>query len=70
MPEENISAIATPPGKGGVAIIRLSGGQSAFHRGKNVRPCGTVAVKDFEPYRLYPAGRRRHVYRLRPVRLF
>ena len=25
MMEENIAAIATPPGKGGVAIIRISG---------------------------------------------
>ena len=54
MPEENISAIATPPGKGGVAIIRLSGGSPLSVAEKMFVPAGTVAVKDFEPYRLYP----------------
>ena len=54
MPEENISAIATPPGKGGVAIIRLSGGSPLSIAEKMFVPAGTVAVKDFEPYRLYP----------------
>ncbi len=54
MPEENISAIATPPGKGGVAIIRLSGGSPLSVAEKMFVPAGTVAVKDFKPYRLYP----------------
>lgn len=54
MSEENISAIATPPGKGGVAIIRLSGGSPLSVAEKMFVPAGTVAVKDFEPYRLYP----------------
>lgn len=54
MPEENISAIATPPGKGGVAIIRLSGGSPLSIAEKMFVPAGTVAVKDFDPYRLYP----------------
>ena len=54
MPEENISAIATPPGKGGVAIIRLSGGSPLSVAEKMFVPAGKVAVKDFEPYRLYP----------------
>lgn len=52
--EENIAAIATPPGKGGVAIVRLSGGNPLSVAEKMFFPSGGVSVRDFEPYRLYP----------------
>ena len=52
--EENISAIATAPGKGGVAIIRISGKSPLGIAEKMFKPVGKTAVKDFEPYRMYP----------------
>lgn len=52
--EETVSAIATPPGKGGVAIIRISGKGALEVAGKMFSPSGKVAVQDFKPYRLYP----------------
>ena len=54
MPEENISAIATPAGKGGVAIIRISGKNPLELAAKMFTPTGKVQVADFEPYRMYP----------------
>ncbi|MBR2646754.1 MAG: tRNA uridine-5-carboxymethylaminomethyl(34) synthesis GTPase MnmE [Clostridia bacterium] len=54
MMEENISAIATPPGKGGVAIIRISGKNPLDIAKKMFTPVGKTAVEDFEPYRMYP----------------
>lgn len=54
MLEENISAIATPPGKGGVAIVRISGKSPLSIAEKMFSPSGKTAVPDFEPYRLYP----------------
>jgi len=54
MMEENISAIATPPGKGGVAIIRISGKNPLDIAKKMFTPGGKTAVEDFEPYRMYP----------------
>ena len=53
MPEENISAIATAPGKGGVAIIRISGKNPLDIAEKMFTPIKQVAVKDFQPYRMY-----------------
>ena len=47
--EEIISAIATPQGKGGVAIIRISGEGSLSLAQKMFRPHGKTAVQDFEP---------------------
>lgn len=54
MMEENIAAIATPAGKGGVAIIRVSGKDALALAAKMFRPVGKVQVADFEPYRMYP----------------
>lgn len=54
MLEENIAAIATPSGKGGVAIIRISGKNPLELAAKMFRPAGKIRVEDFEPYRMYP----------------
>ncbi len=54
MLEENIAAIATPTGKGGVAIIRISGRDPLALAEKMFTPSGKTAVKDFQPYRMYP----------------
>lgn len=52
--EEIISAIATPRGKGGVAIIRISGEGSLLLAQKMFRPHGKTPVAEFEPYKMYP----------------
>lgn len=52
--EKNISAIATPSGKGGVAIIRISGKNPLELAEKMFEPVGKTQVKDFQPYRMYP----------------
>ena len=52
--EEIISAIATPQGKGGVAIIRISGKDVLLLAEKMFTPVGKTKVTDFEPYRMYP----------------
>lgn len=54
MMEENIAAIATPPGKGGVAIIRVSGRDPLALAAKMFTPTGKTKVADFKPYRMYP----------------
>ncbi len=54
MMEENVSAIATAPGKGGVAIIRISGKSPLRIAEKMFTPVGKVAVGEFQPYRMYP----------------
>lgn len=54
MAEDTIGAIATPPGKGGVAIVRISGKEALSIAEKMFVPAGGVAVRDFSPYRLYP----------------
>ena len=54
MMEENIAAIATPPGKGGVAIIRISGKNPLEIAEKMFTPVGKTKVQDFQPYRMYP----------------
>ncbi len=51
--QENISAIATPQGKGGVAIIRISGKSSLFLAAKMFRPNSKTPVEKFIPYRMY-----------------
>ena len=53
MAEENISAIATASGKGGVAIIRISGKNPLAIAEKMFTPLSKTAVKDFQPYRMY-----------------
>ena len=54
MMEENIAAIATAPGKGGVAIIRISGKSPLAIAEKMFKPVGKKLVSEFEPYRMYP----------------
>ena len=52
--EETIAAIATPAGKGGVAIIRLSGKDPLEIAKRMFTPTGSTRVGDFLPYRMYP----------------
>lgn len=54
MLENNIAAIATPAGKGGVAIIRISGKSPLEIAEKMFKPVGKTPVSAFEPYRMYP----------------
>ena len=54
MMEENVAAIATPAGKGGVAIIRISGKSPLSIAEKMFIPTGKTQVQEFEPYRMYP----------------
>ncbi|MGN1062203.1 MAG: tRNA uridine-5-carboxymethylaminomethyl(34) synthesis GTPase MnmE [Candidatus Scatosoma sp.] len=54
MLSDNVSAIATPHGKGGIAIIRISGKAPLDIAEKMFRPRGKTAVKEFQPYRMYP----------------
>ena len=54
MMEENISAIATAPGKGGVAIVRVSGKEALSLAEKMFLPSGKTPVSSFSPYRMYP----------------
>lgn len=54
MVSDTIAAISTPPGKGGVAIIRLSGENPLSVAQKMFFPSGKRAVSDFEPQRMYP----------------
>ena len=50
---ENISAISTAIGVGGVAIIRISGESPLEIAEKMFFPSGKTKVKDFEPYKMY-----------------
>lgn len=52
--EENVSAIATAAGKGGVAIIRISGKSPLSIAEKMFAPTGKTPVSEFVPYRMYP----------------
>ena len=54
MLEDNVSAIATPPGKGGVAIIRISGKSPLEIAEKMFTPTGKTPVSGFMPYKMYP----------------
>ncbi len=54
MMEENVAAIATAPGKGGVAIIRISGKSPLSIAEKMFVPVGKTSVQNFQPYRMYP----------------
>ncbi len=53
MVNDNICALSTAAGVGGVAIIRISGPSPLFFAEKMFRPQGKTAVKDFVPYMLY-----------------
>lgn len=54
MMEENVAAISTPSGRGGVAIIRISGKNPLDIAAKMFKPVGKTKVEEFEPYRMYP----------------
>lgn len=54
MKSENIAAVSTPAGRGGVAVIRLSGDSPLCVAEKMFLPSGKTKVADFEPYRMYP----------------
>lgn len=54
MYSDNISAIATPHGKGGIAIIRISGSDPLSIVEQMFTPRGRTKVRDFQPYRMYP----------------
>ena len=54
MKNPNIAAISTPPGKGGVAIIRISGGDPLSIAEKMFVPAGKTAVAAFSPNHMYP----------------
>ena len=49
-------SISTPAGRGGVAVIRLSGDSPLAVASKMFLPSGKTAVADFQPYRMYPGG--------------
>ena len=51
--QENVSAISTPSGVGGVAIIRISGETPLAVLSKMFRPTAQIAVTDFQPFRMY-----------------
>lgn len=53
MTDNVISAISTPIGAGGVAIIRMSGDGCLEIAEKMFKPTGGVSVKNFEPNRMY-----------------
>ncbi|MDE7401722.1 MAG: tRNA uridine-5-carboxymethylaminomethyl(34) synthesis GTPase MnmE, partial [Clostridia bacterium] len=53
MAEVLISAISTPPGVGGVAIVRVSGQGALCLAEKMFSPSGKTAVKDFAPNYMY-----------------
>lgn len=54
MKSENIAAVATPPGKGGIAVVRISGDSPLAVAAQMFRPAGGRAVENFEPYRMVP----------------
>jgi len=53
MQQDTIAAISTPPGVGGVAIIRLSGASALNIAAKMFAPTGKTPVKDFSPNYMY-----------------
>ncbi|MBQ3116611.1 MAG: tRNA uridine-5-carboxymethylaminomethyl(34) synthesis GTPase MnmE [Clostridia bacterium] len=53
MQSENIAAISTALSASGVAVIRISGDSPLSIAEKMFVPAGRVAVKDFEPYKMY-----------------
>ena len=67
MKERNIAAIATPPGKGGVAIVRISGDSPLSIAEKMFVPSGKTAVKDFRPAEPLPITDFAYISRLLPA---
>ena len=56
MESDIIAAVSTPPGRGGVAIVRLSGSGALAVAEKMFIPSGKTAVQNFQPYRMYPGS--------------
>lgn len=56
MVSDIIAAISTPPGRGGVAVVRLSGAGALEIAENMFEPAGKTAVRDFQPYRMYPGS--------------
>ena len=54
MKSDTIAAIATPSGRGGVAIIRLSGGEPLRVAEQMFYAAGKKGVREFQPQRMYP----------------
>ncbi|MDX1775398.1 MAG: tRNA uridine-5-carboxymethylaminomethyl(34) synthesis GTPase MnmE [Desulfobulbales bacterium] len=50
---ETIAAIATPPGPGGIGIIRISGPLARHILRKLFRPQHNIAAQDYESHRMY-----------------
>lgn len=51
--EDTISAIATPPGEGGIGIVRLSGAQSLAVADKLFRSCRGIAVTEMPSHTVH-----------------
>ena len=60
-PGETIAAIATPPGEGGVAIIRISGNRCPGNRRKSFFGPRPHIQIPYSPLRPYPRAQTRHV---------
>lgn len=56
MVNDIIAAISTPPGRGGVAVVRLSGAGALGIAENMFSPAGKTPVRGFEPYRMYPGS--------------
>lgn len=63
MVNENIAAVSTPAGRGGVAVIRLSGDSPLEVAAKMFVPSGKTKVENFSPYRMYPGEIRAENFR-------
>ena len=50
--DDTIVAIATPSGRGGIGVIRISGPVADRHRGSiaRARLCASAEIRDFRPY--------------------
>jgi tRNA modification GTPase len=51
--EDTIAAIATPPGEGGIAVIRVSGKNALDILGKVFKRAGNKSILDMKSHRLY-----------------
>ena len=53
---DTIAAISTPFGKGGIAVIRISGGDAIAVADRIFKPIGNVSLGSAEPKRTYYGG--------------
>lgn len=51
--DDTICAVATPPGEGGIGIVRISGSQALFIASQNIRLRTSRAWDQLQPFRLY-----------------